>query len=842
MTVSMPDAISDRRLQPAVDAIASGRVRLLSIDVFDTLLWRKVPEPKDVFLLLGRQLTEAGKLARHISPVMFAELRTRAEQTARERREAATGSREITLSDIYAQLPEFLFATGFASADGAAAELACEIALMTSDHDMMALIEAARAKGIKVWLISDTYFSSANIAAFMARSRWAGLGPIDRLVTSCEAGRPKWRDLFDHLLQDANVKPGEWLHIGDNVDADVVPCARLGIAHIHYDKWVFSARVKAHEFPTALAERYASLGARGDFGLSGLRSRLHHRVPANLPAAQQFFWAYGASVMAPLFAAFARWVVQSAHIAKSEAVYGLMREGRFLKRVVDVTSQQLGVPCNFQELWLSRRAVIRAGIYPGEHDLVGEFVLAAPGRSTNEILANIGLTREDLGAVSPELAQFDATQPDAFVKMISAVMMNASLRDKIGAKSAGLRPGLMKGLAKSIPFSKRPRIMLVDLGYTATIQAILQRILAHEGVDLEMSGLYFALSDKAMINILGGVNLQSYLAPDGFDSEAARVLTRTPDVLEHACMCDEGSLIGFDAAGNIELLPNRRSEKQLAEMHAMQDGIVAGVRAINTLLGSLDATPAVGNDDLARQAASIAANAMLYPTIDEAKHIGSWRHEAKVDAMPTMSFSGTTFDFSRLEYGGWVALQSATRDQSYWPGAAFHIADTSVGEAYANGVRNAFSAQQLLSNPLLGGISICPDLGAGYDVRREGKLAMNVNVFGRGFFGTTIKSMGPEAYQKLRMVWPAARAVIQIDRLTLTVTSESGVRHVDLMAQPVSQITWQGTKPLDGGAVIAPSQAVTILDVESFAPPVPHSLDLELRFKYLQLDSILNAG
>ena len=136
--------------------------------------------------------------------------------------------------------------------------------------------------------------------------------------------------------------------------------------------------------------------------------------------------------------------------------------------------------------------------------------------------------------------------------------------------------------------------------------------------------------------------MQSYLAPDGFDSEAARVLTRTPDVLEHACMCDEGSLIGFDAAGNIELLPNRRSEKQLAEMHAMQDGIVAGVRAINTLLGSLDATPAVGNDDLARQAASIAANAMLYPTIDEAKHIGSWRHEAKVDAMPTMSFSGTT--------------------------------------------------------------------------------------------------------------------------------------------------------------------------------------------------------
>ena len=240
--------------------------------------------------------------------------------------------------------------------------------------------------------------------------------------------------------------------------------------------------------------------------------------------------------------------------------------------------------------------------------------------------------------------------------------------------------------------------------------------------------------------------------------------------------------------------------------------------------------------------ASIVANAMLYPGIEEAKHIGSWRHEAKVDAMPTMSFSGTTFDFSRLEYGGWVALQSATRDQIYWPGAAFHIADSSVGEAYANGVRKAFAAEQLLSNPLLGGISICPDLGAGYDARREGKMAMNVNVFGRGFFSTTIKNMGPEAYQKLRLVWPAARAVIQLDRVTLSIITDNGIQQVELTAQPATKMIWQGVSPVEGGAVIAPSQAVTILDLESFAPPVPHSLDLDVRFKYLQLDSILSAG
>jgi hypothetical protein len=142
--------------------------------------------------------------------------------------------------------------------------------------------------------------------------------------------------------------------------------------------------------------------------------------------------------MAPVFAAFARWIVQSANQAKADAVYGLMREGRFLKRVVDVTAQQLGVPINFQELWLSRRAVVRAGLYPGEHDLIGEYVLAAPGRTTDDILANMGLSREDLAQVSPELATFDATQPNAFVKMISTIIMNPSPRMRRARPHSGL--------------------------------------------------------------------------------------------------------------------------------------------------------------------------------------------------------------------------------------------------------------------------------------------------------------------------------------------------------------------------------------------------------------------
>jgi len=835
----MPAAISDRRLQTAIDAVNSGRVKVLSIDVFDTLLWRKAPEPQDVFLMLAQRLKNAGRLAANLSAVQFAELRRFAETRAREKKQKATGYREITLRDIYAELPPFIFAAGFEPAKAQAAELELETSLMVLDGDVAALATHAAAKGVKVILVSDTYFSSRELSVFLSKAGLSSQKNIAQIIASNEAGKPKWRDLFDVLVPQLGVLPSEMLHIGDNMDADITPCRRLGIACIHYDKWAFSPRVRSHEFPAAIQDRHAVLSPAGDFGLTGLRSRLAHRAPMALSPELQFFWGYGAAVMAPLFAGFARWIVQSAQGA--DAVYGLMREGRFLKRVVDLTAEQLGAKINFQELWLSRRAVIRAGLYPEDADLIGEYVLAAPGRTTDEILTNMGLSRADLGAVSTELAQFDAAQPDAFVKMISAVLMNPALKQKIEAHSAALRPGLLKGLGKAISFAQKPRIIVVDLGYTATIQAVLQRILKREGLDVKMSGLYFALSDKAAANIMSGVDLQAYLSPDGFGGEATQVLVRTPDVLEHACMCDEGSLAGFDATGEPQLLPNRRPDKQLAEMHAMQDGIFEGVRQINALLGSLDQTPAVGNDALARQIAAVASCAMLNPTLDEARRIGAWRHEAKVDAMPTMSFTGTTFDFSRLEYGGWAGLQTVTRDQIYWPAASFQIADPSLAAAYSSGIRKAFTAEQLFSNPLLGSLTICPDRGAGFDARGEGQVSLNVNAFGRGFVSATLKPMGPDAFTRLRLTWPVARAVIQFDQVEAVFTTPQGAQKIDLLKQPI-RVLWDGVSFLEAGAVLAAKQAVTILDLGSLAPPVAHSLDLELRFKYLQLDSILNAG
>src|SRR5437879_5074605 len=70
---------ADQRLAPAFEALADGSLQAVSVDVFDTLLWRAVAEPVDAFVLLGERLAAAGALADDAPPAVFAKLREAAE-------------------------------------------------------------------------------------------------------------------------------------------------------------------------------------------------------------------------------------------------------------------------------------------------------------------------------------------------------------------------------------------------------------------------------------------------------------------------------------------------------------------------------------------------------------------------------------------------------------------------------------------------------------------------------------------------------------------------------------------------------------------------------------------
>ena len=836
--------VTDQRLFSTRDALTTGRhtflsvdVFDLSVDVFDTLIWRRVPEPSDVFLQLGQRLQSSRHMASHISPVVFADLRRSAQTTARELAFATSGSREVTLADIYTELPDTIFADTFTEDERVSAEIDCERSLMILDEEIVALMRHAKESGVPVIFVSDTYFSSQNINDFLRSSGFRYEDLIDRLYVSCEAGRPKFLDLFDVILKELGLAPGELIHIGDNPDADIHPCRSRGIACVHYDKWSFSPRVQSREFPSDRPGRMALLGGSGDHGLTGLRSRLYHRPPQDLNDPLLPYWRYGASVLGPGFAGFARWLADTCQVSGAKRIFGIMREGRFLGLAVEAAAEKLGVDLVAEELWLSRRAVIRAALFPDDLTLLSEAVSLSPGNTKEEVLLGLGLSVTDLDAVFS--APFDWNGPNAITALSQTIVQTPALREKVLEHSAQLRRNLLTALGKQIDLGQAADVFLMDLGYAATIQTVLLPILAREGTRIKLRGLYLALNSKAAANLAAGADIRAYLDHEGFHGPTATLLSRTPDVLEHACMCREGSLADYDETGGPILLPNLREEAQLSQMEAVQDGILAGLGSANDLLGDLGATPA---DDLylKKQIAEIIKAALLYPTRQDAETIGTWHHEANFDLLDQRRLTDLAVDTAALEYQGWPELQDLTRAHVYWPSAALMRANTFLNDIFAAGSSSPRDTSQVTSGPMLGGLAICPDLGVGFDAKHEGTVPLTINVFGRGEISIEIKPLGPLVYQRLRLRFPQATAFLSVDELAITYKGEHDRKTLVLSeGNGLDRLNWKNVEHSAPGTVTAASEgAEATVDLSHGTPPWLHGMHLRLRYKYLRLERL----
>ena len=126
---------------------------ILTLDCFDTIFWRRVKTPHDIFYLLQEH-----PLYKQYG--FSASDRGGFESQARLTQKALNNSTEVRLEDIYRH---GLQLRGVVDKDGAivqrlvALEIAIEIEHGVLFKPLCALIERAQRKGCKVVVVSDTY-------------------------------------------------------------------------------------------------------------------------------------------------------------------------------------------------------------------------------------------------------------------------------------------------------------------------------------------------------------------------------------------------------------------------------------------------------------------------------------------------------------------------------------------------------------------------------------------------------------------------------------------------------------------------------------------------------------
>lgn len=633
-------------------------IDLLSLDVFDTLLLRRVARPVDVFAVLGRRLVDAGRLPRGVTASTFAVLRREAELRARARSVATGRGPEVGLRAVYAEFP-----TAYGVADELVREeLRCERALVFPDPEIVDLVARARAHGTRVVCTSDTYFSAAHLEYLLDGC----LGePPERIFTSSDHGTGKGEDLFDVVLDHLDVEAHRVVHAGDHDGVDVQRPRALGLQVVHLPREDPDVErlVRAEGFvldealDQAAAPRTFDWVA-GDHGLTAVRLRAASAVEGDDPLGP--YRRLGALVLGPVFTGFAEWVVEEARALGAERVYCLMREGAFLAPLVRSVAQSMDVALEARPLWLSRHVAARAAVTEIDEPTIRSF-LVRRRTPTPRVLA------EALGVPARLLAPrrlLDVPLDDVMLanRVVLRVVHDAEVSAAVAAAASAARERLRRYLDGVLHPDDR-ELLLVDLGWNGTIQAGFAAALDALPGGRTTRGRYLATTRPVAARLLDGLDARGFLVDTGSPLGDAQALVRSPEVLEMVTLPAVGSLRDYTDAGEPVLDARGVPAEQLDQEAAVRTGIEA-FAALWGRCRPADVRLGLTHADLALR--MIARRFVARPTPSEFARLAGWRHEDNFGSTATDRLDHVDPGLD-LRYSAATELYRFPNETVYWP-------------------------------------------------------------------------------------------------------------------------------------------------------------------------------
>lgn len=181
---------------------------VISFDVFDTLIMRKVLYPADIFTIMEKRRSFPG----------FADLRIEAERQLYDK------GQNPTLEEIYGRFQELSGISEREKGELRELETTIELEYMVPRKRILELFNRIKGKK-RIYLISDMYLSREVIGGLLKKCGYDG---YEELYVSCEKRTAKNEKLFEQYLEDRRREgfdAKDCLHVGDNETADIA-CAK----------------------------------------------------------------------------------------------------------------------------------------------------------------------------------------------------------------------------------------------------------------------------------------------------------------------------------------------------------------------------------------------------------------------------------------------------------------------------------------------------------------------------------------------------------------------------------------------------------------------------------------
>ena len=702
----------DVTLKRLLAVIEDGGADLVSIDIFDTLLWRTLPYPTDAFHLVGRHLRQLRMLDPEVTPDLFWRLRQLAEVRAREHREGRGEGPEVTLAEIYDELPRHLFQR-FSRQEFAEEEVRVERRILRPNLDLIQVLERAVDRGLPIVGVSDTYFSEAHLRLMVDRRELSEV-KIANIYTSSDHRVNKGSGLYGIMAKEWDVPPSRMVHIGDHPESDVVAPRAAGLQALHMPRVTGDLGVVAQEELKSIEARagthlWALHDREGDFGLTWLRGRgASSTAFAKQPVSLQPFWRYGYDYFGPVMTLFAEWVCQEALERDLRVVHGIMREGAFLSELVNRAARHHGIPLDGQTIWLSRGVVTRASIHEATVDELRPLVVRRGPLTLADLCAIVGLEPvqlEGLG-VAP---QRRLDEPGFIDEVLERIAETPKLRTQVLLTSRRLRERLLEYVASQ---AVAGRLLVMDLGWNLTIQWGLQQLLFRAGDPIELDGLYLVTTTGAEMRLLDGCRASSYLAHCGLPDQFVRRFLRSPEILEQVCLTPSGSCIGYDENLDPVLDEQRIRPLQITQCEAVREGIREFQRQW-CRYRERRTTEKIRHPGLVQMARAMLERSVIAPTSEEALTFSGWEHDSNFGSGDVERLFEEKSELV-MQYGDPVTVSKMGMNEIYWPSGAAALFNPAMARALAALDEGTVPAEVFSHPAATGNVEVFWDTGGGF--------------------------------------------------------------------------------------------------------------------------------
>lgn len=513
-------------------------IKIVSFDIFDTLVHRLVLAPVDVFELVRlRAFEDPRSLLFHGELDGFAQTRMKAESHARARRMAEFGGEaEITFDEIYDQWRQETGASSDLVDWLKELELQCEARMLHASVEGKAVFDAARAMGLPIILISDMYLSSDFLREMLVAEGFDGVAEMPLFVSGEVRMSKHVGGLYTHVAASTDQTLGpHWLHIGDNMHSDVVKAREAGLS-AHHATWA-----KIHNVPTIRT------GARGSGNLlKSLMSALKepHAQSRNPDDPLE---RIGYQVWGPMLFGFTCWLLSQFRSDRIDHAVFVARDGWLMAQLIEICiKRRPETALTSHYLYMSRQTGFKTGVRDWHPERAWFYAAGKNSTTARKAFAAAGLNAENhlaalkqFGIMDVAAILTDNLKPNV-VQALNVAHMDVLRRNAANRKN--LATFYDQALAG------KSRVALVDIGWVGNIQRCFLHSLSDPAASGKVFGYYLGLHrDHIRLNAELGMSMQGWInGSDQYSVFNQALLSGGVELLEFILTAPHGSTVDLD--------------------------------------------------------------------------------------------------------------------------------------------------------------------------------------------------------------------------------------------------------------------------------------------------------